>query len=439
MAESTRTRSGLSKAQTRATLALLSWNMALRSVFDTLSGATTFIFVAFALSIGVPKEKMGLINSLVGFACVLQMAGFMIGGKVRDKKRFVIVLALAEPVVLIAAVLLVPWLPPQWRIVSLGAAAFTAAAFLHITKPLADDWVASTVPSGVAGRYVSRRAQLLTLFTLGSMLLAGVIGDRLDQFSSQSIGLLIAVGGLFGLFAVMPLRGVSLTAMSAEARASWRDVGQVMRHKPFIRMMVAMLVMSLPFTIALPYYHVVHLTQLRMTKSAIATMLIGYMLVKLATYRVFGQWTDRLGARPVMAMACAVYCFFFVAYIFAPMTSPWLVAIAWILFASVGDALWLPGSYTALHQTVPHGTGRTAFFAMYNLLLLGLYAVGALLSVWMVAILHGWALAWGPLWITSFQLFYFLCTILMCACTLGAWILQVRTRGTTPSTARLRA
>jgi MFS family permease len=434
----TRHRTGLSKEQTRATLASLSWNMALRSVFDTLAGGTTFVFVAFALSVGVPKEKMGLVISLVGFACVLQLAGFMLGGKVRDKKRFVITLAVAEPVILIAAVLLVPWLPPGWRVVSLGAAAFTAAAFLHITKPLAEDWVASTVPSGVAGRYVSRRAQLLTCFTLGSTLLAGVIGDKLDTLNSQSIGLLIAVGGLFGLFAVLPLRGVNLPSMSAEARASWRDVGQVARHKPFKRMMGAMLVMSLPFTIAVPYYHVVHLEELHMSKSAIAAMQICYMLVKLASYGMCGRLVDRLGARPAMATACGVYILFFVSYMFAPGMSAWLVVGGWIFIASIGDALWLPGAYASLYGSVPRSDVRTAFFAIYNLLLLGMYAVGALVAVWLASLFKGQAIAWGPLWLGPFQIFYLLCMVLMCLCTFGAWLLPARSRAPARPTAELR-
>ena len=40
-----------------------------------------------------------------------------------------------------------------------------------------------------------------------------------------------------------------------------------------------------------------------------------------------------------MATACLIYIAFFVAYMFGPSTSAWVVVLAWVLVASLGDAL----------------------------------------------------------------------------------------------------
>ena len=75
---------------------------------------------------------------------------------------------------------------------------------------------------------------------------------------------------------------------------------------------------------------------------------------------------------------------------------------------------------------------------MYNLLLLGMYAVGALIAVWLVSLFSGAAMAWGPWWLTSFQIFYFLCAILMCISTFGAWLMPARTRTPPRAAEKLR-
>ena len=117
----------LSKKDTRSSLAWFNWNISLRGVFETICGGTTMVFVAYALVIGVPRDAMGYFSATIGFACILQLLCLPLVSRVRRRKRFILIVAVIEPLLLVAAVLLTPILPPALRPISLGLAVFLAA------------------------------------------------------------------------------------------------------------------------------------------------------------------------------------------------------------------------------------------------------------------------------------------------------------------------
>src|SRR5690242_12182778 len=115
MTQVQRVRTGLTKAQTRDTLGSLNVSMGLRAVYDQTTGASTLLFTAFALSLGVPGERMGVLASISTLACVLQVAGVMLTRHVSDKKGFVLTLSAVEPAIMVGAVLALPLLPQHMR------------------------------------------------------------------------------------------------------------------------------------------------------------------------------------------------------------------------------------------------------------------------------------------------------------------------------------
>ncbi|MCX5658381.1 MAG: hypothetical protein NTW19_01500, partial [Planctomycetota bacterium] len=201
-----RHRSGLTKAQTRRTLNSFILANASRAIFECISVGATITFSAFVLSLGVPKEKMGVFASCLAAACVLQVVSVELTRWIRDKKRFIITLAFAEPAILIAAVLLVPLAAPEHRLIVLAVASFVAAGALHLTLPVSEEWVATAVPSALRGRFIGRRMQWVNVVMATAMLSAAVLADGLAGLGSWGLAGILAVGGVFGLLAVVALR-----------------------------------------------------------------------------------------------------------------------------------------------------------------------------------------------------------------------------------------
>ena len=193
----------LTKRETRDSLGWFNWNVSLRGAFETICGGTTLVFTAFALAIGVPRDAMGYFSAVISCACIVQLLGMPLTNRVRRRKRFILAVALVEPLLLLAAVLVTPLLPAPWRPVSLGAALFVAAACLHLTRPFADDWLATTIPSGLRGRYIGRRIRVSSLAIIGSTLAVGAGVEVLGKDNTAGLAGLLVAGAVFGVLAAL--------------------------------------------------------------------------------------------------------------------------------------------------------------------------------------------------------------------------------------------
>lgn len=406
------------RKQTRASLASLNWSAGLRSVYDTTCGGTTFVFVAFALALGVRKEHMGFLTSIISLACILQILSLALTNVVRNQKAFVLALALTEPCVLIGTVLCLPFLPPGLRIGALGLAVALAAGSLHLTRPLLDNWVASTIPAGIRGRYLGRRFQAISVFTIISTLAVGFVVERLDKSSPFALGMVLAVGGMFGILSVFALGKAAMPAVSAAARVCRNDVKQAFHVRPFRRYLLGMLIYHLPFMLACPYYQVFNLRILEMRAGLIAAMSVGYYVVRILSMRVAGRLLDRRGARWLVLACGPVYVLFFLTFPFAGSGRAWPVLVAWAVVGAADAAFGLAAA-AALYSAAPETPARPTYFALNNLITIGLFGIGALIAVPLLELLREVSFTVGSFTIGQFHIFYGFCGLLMIPALFG--------------------
>ncbi len=95
-------------------LARFNWFAAFRSVAATVCAGSSMYFVAFALSLGVAETQMGWVAFVISLACVMQLVALPLANLVSDKKRYVLVFLVVEPLLFIMAVLLARSLPPEF-------------------------------------------------------------------------------------------------------------------------------------------------------------------------------------------------------------------------------------------------------------------------------------------------------------------------------------
>ena len=415
-------RSRLTKHETRRSLESFNWSLSFRSVFVTVCAGTSFVFTAFALSLGLPKERMGFITSLMSFACIIQTVSLIATTRVKDRKGFILSAAIAEPVLVMVAVVLVPYLPAGLRLFALGAAVFMAAASLHLTQPLTDEWLASTIPAEIRGRYLGRRFQIMSLVLIVTTLAVGAISEWIGKTNTVGLSKLLAAGGLFGVLSVLALRRATMPAVSATSRVEWRDIPRTFKGSAFRRYVLAVLIYSLPFLPSVPYYQVVNLEILRMRESFIGYMMGGYYIVKIVAMPWVGRYVDRKGARHAMLVFGPAYVLFFAGYALSTSGRVWPAVAAWAV-AGVADAAYLVAMTGALYAAVPDDPARPAYFAVSNLFSLATYGLGAVAAVPILEALQGVHLTIGPVRLEQFQCFFALCTVLMVPCIFGALLL----------------
>lgn len=434
MATAEKIETGLTKGEVRVSLTAYNWNISLRAIFEGVCGINTFVYVAFALALGLPKEKMGLVSTAVGVACLAQILSLFIVNYTTDRKAYVVTLAFIEPLVVLVAVVLAPYMPPSWRIVFLIVAAFVGAAFLHLTSPFVAEWLASTVPPGLRGRFLGRRFQVQQMFMAIAILASGFILEKIGRANVVGMSLLLAGGTVFGILAVLMLNRVSLPANSVTTTVSWASIKEVLRHRPFRLFLLAFLLIELPFYLACPYYQVFNLEVVRMRETHIAYMMALYTVVKITALPLWGKICDRGHMRAVAYASTAMYVIFFVAFPFTIPGRTWPLFLAWGL-AGLADAAYSVWPSMLLYNLLPASSARPAFFAILSVITVGLVGLGALCAVPILEYLKNIHLAFGGVALSHFHAFYIGIGIAMFFCAFGVRIYFIPVIPFSPSAA----
>lgn len=405
----------LSKMETRTSLAWFNWNLSLRGIFETICGGTTMVFVAFALSIGVPKNMMGYFSAAISVACVVQLLCLPLVSRVRNRKRFILTAASIEPLLLIFAVAITPFLPIALRSISLGIAVFLAAACLHLTRPFSEDWLATTIPSGLRGRYIGRRIRLSSLAIIAATLVVGYVVNIIGTENSVGLAILMIVGAGFGVAAALTLTRATMPVSNQSAQFDISSMREVLGTKPFMRLLMALVLFNLPFFLGVAYYHVFNLEVLKMSPWLISCMGVGYLLVKLFATPWFGKMCDRTGARKMLWATGPIYVVFFLCFSLAEPGRMWPMALAWA-FVALADGIYVVAITAVLYGSIPEQGLRPAYFALYNLVILGSFAIGGVLAVPLLPLLQQIDWSWSVFNLRGYHLFYAIMGVLMIPC-----------------------
>lgn len=409
----------LTKQETRSSLAWFNWNVSLRGVFETICGGTTMVFVAYALAVGVPRDAMGYFNAVLSVACIAQLLCLPLANRIRRRKRFILWLAITEPAFVLIAILSAPLLPPTFRPLMLCVAVFLAASCLHLTRPFADDWLATTIPSGLRGRFLGRRIRFTSLAIIATTLLVGFAVDMIGTRNTLGLAALLIVGAAFGIAAALSLGRVTMNEQIARPRYQLGEFATALRNPPFRRLLWGTLIITAPFFFAVAYYQVFNLEVLQMRPWLIATMGVGYLFVKLLLTPTFGKLCDRIGPQKMLWCAGPIYAAFFLCFPFADVGRVWPIILGWA-FVAIADGIYGVAVPSALYATIPAHGARPAYFALYNLISLGVFAIGGVLAVPLLGFLGDIKWSIGPAKLGGYHLFYALCGAVMIPCTAAA-------------------
>jgi MFS family permease len=395
---------------TRQSLESFNWNLSLRCVFDTICGMSGFVFVTFALGLGIPKESLGLLASIASFAALFQMLSLMALARIGDKKRYTIRLAIFEPLILIACVLLLPSLPQPLRFPVLGIAVFTAAAALNLTRPITDDWLASSIPDSIRGRYLGKRMQISSLILILAMAGTGFLARGLPKDNPMPYSLFMTAGALFAILAAFALSRAHLSEPARPDPFSWSVFPGLMKNRLFLGCLLVSLVYNIPFWFAMPYYQVVYLKVFHMSEIDIALMLVLYYIVKIACSPILGRWITRCGARSVIFWVTVPYLYLFFSFTICTPERTWPLWIGWI-GAALADTGFSLAITAALYEAVPRDGPRRPYFVTNNLMTFAVAGILTACSAGLTDLLKDQAWTLGSWHLGQFQILYLLCTL----------------------------
>ena len=258
-------------------------------------------------------------------------------------------------------------------------------------------WMTQWIPEGLRGRYLSRDQMSTALAVMGTTAVTAwffrdVAGN--GAFAGMFAGSFVA--GMVSLLFLQRIPDVPVPQTSREGRVPWREI---IFHPPFFRL----LVYNVVFQTAMAGGGLFWVPLLRDRFAFEDWRVFGMMAMWGAVVAValwsFGALADRVGSRPLLAVAGGIFMVHFAGWcsIAADVLPPTLWVIALVqMTAGLAGALFNLANTRLAMETVP-ATGRSHFFAVYtvvNNLVLGMMPVA-----WGLLIdgLAGWQHRWG-LW-----------------------------------------
>lgn len=410
MTTTSRLRPGLRLADIKQALTLFNWNVGLRSVYDYVCMVTGFLFIDYALSLGISKEMTGLFPAFVNLGGVLQLASLWIYNDVRRRKAFTLSLCYLEIIFTALAIIAGLFVPPQARLPVLAGLILLGVAASSLTRPTMDAWLASSIPERLRGRYLGIRYMVMSAVGAVGIYGIGTLAQRIPRNDTAGFALLLLVGCLFGATAIFFLHRIPMPHAENADAFHWRDLVDVLRNRPYIRFVLGMLIYEIPFFIGPVYYQVFYLRVLYMKESVISLVMVGYLAVKILLSPLFGRLVDRLGVRRLTLLVTPSYMLTFLGYMFCGPRNAWLIFILWAL-AGVGDGAFGVILYSALYATTPDTAKRQAFFAFYNLVMLLGTSIGAFAAVAIAEWLKDKSVTVGPFVLGQFHLLYAGCFV----------------------------
>ena len=410
-------------AGTRQTLRAFNWSIAIRGVYETICGNINFVFTAFALALGVTKESMGVFVSMLSFASVIQIAGGAAVNRVRDRKRLVIGLGLGEAAATVCMACALPVLPPAARPVLFAAIIFLKAAYAQLAAPVKEDWLASSIPGLLRGRYLGKCLQISGACTLAAYVATGLLGDAIDGMPGSGrltgFAVLLAAGGLIDAASLIPLARASMGGAVSTARLRLRSIPAILADKRFLLYVAGVAIVNLPFYFVIPYYQAYNIEVLKLSKTVITVMLIAYGATKLLFSSAWGRAVDRRGPRRTLVVVAALFVLCLFCYVLSAAFGMVAVFAAWFI-GGVADAGYLVAAPAALYRILPRAESRQAYFVFNNQIATLMSGVGALVAVPILTALSGQTLRVGQVSLGQFPLFFLGASLLMVPCTLGA-------------------
>jgi MFS family permease len=330
----------LSREEVMRGLRALTWEGIASTGFSSLTTST--FLVAFALALGADNFQIGVLASLPFITDLLQLPAVWLIEKVRRRKAIVLFPWLVSqllwiPIAFIPVVMNIPGKEAISMLLGL-------IAVRGVLNSLANcgwsSWMRDLVPQHILGRYFARRESLATAFAVVLGLSAGYFLDRWGLGQNEAIGYsLVFVIGLvfFGLSspALMAFIPEPMMPPVTCTRSSFSTtLATPLREKNYRHFMKFLLFWGFAANIAVPFFAVFMLQQLKLSVFAVITLTLVSEVFTVISLRFWGPLADKLGSRVVLYIS---------AFLFL------LVLGGWTIIAALGHHTFIIPILVILH------------------------------------------------------------------------------------------
>jgi MFS family permease len=357
--------------------------------YALMVGAGEVYFLADAVRLGASSLEQALVITLplcVGTLGPLLSLGLL--GRFHRRKAVVVSAAIMQALVLFTIVLsdgTGTLSPPVLIALASGYQVFAQAAGTAWAS-----WYGDLVPARLRGRYFATRNRIAQVATSGSLIVAGLLLQRLEPGSAGAVA--PGAGGLgyaiiFGAAGLFRLVSAVLLALSPEPSAQLLSN----RHEtlsfarsdealPVRRILLFAAALQLTVYMASPYFGPFMLEELRLSYAEYMAGSLAVVVLKFASLPSWGRLIDRYGARAAFLLAVVLVAL-------VPLPWLWVRGVAMVIVAQALSGLSWGGhevSQFSLLLETSQAQSRLHVFAMMSVFTGVAQLTGSLLGGWLL-------------------------------------------------------
>ena len=357
--------------------------------YALMVGAGEVYFLADAVRLGATSLEQALVITLplcVGTLGPLMALGLL--GRFRRRKAVVVSAATLQALILFTIVLTDTKGTLSPRVLIGLASAYQMCAQAAGTAWAS--WYGDLVPARVRGRYFATRNRIAQVATSGSLIVAGLLLQRLEPGSAGTVA--PGAGGLgyaiiFGGAGLFRLVSAVLLALSPEPPAQLlsdrRETLSFARSDealPVRRILLFAAALQLTVYMASPYFGPFMLEELRLSYTEYMAGSLAVVVLKFASLPSWGRLIDRYGARAAFLLAVVLVAL-------VPLPWLWVRGVAMVIVAQALSGLSWGGhevSQFSLLLETSHARSRLHVFAMMSVFTGVAQLTGSLLGGWLL-------------------------------------------------------
>lgn len=286
------------------------------------------ILVGYALALGASNAVIGLLAAVPFLAQLAQLPAIALVERFRAR-RAIAVAALSAARLLLLPLALLPLLGNPAAELSLLVAGTALSAGLGAVAACSwNSWIHQLVPRARLGAFFARRQLVATALSMVAGLAAGAFVDGWARWypsaSIYAFSLLFMLGLAAGAASTWYLARVPEPRMPAtERRVSFRDaLRQPFRDRNFKRLIIFLAAWNFAANLATPFFTVYMVEELALTMGAVTLLLVASQGANILVLNLWGQLSDRLTNKSVLATAAPVFLVSTLAWVFLKMPEP---------------------------------------------------------------------------------------------------------------------
>ncbi len=332
----------------------------------TVVGNFAPLFIVKALH--ATTAEVGMLSALPALATIIATwAGTWMMGRHAEKKGFCVLSTIAAR----CFYLVIAGLPLWVHGIALPLLVVIAIALMNVPQALsALSWqslIGDLIPPRRRAPFFGVRNRVTTVVALLATLIPGIVLQHFAPTLVWPYQVMFALSACFSVFEVLYLiwhKEPKNAAHAAPIHLGVREFATCLRVKPYRVFLLGALIFNLGWQLAWPLFTIYQIRDAGATAAWISAFNVAGQITQIATYRLWGRLSERIGNAPTFAIAC-------VGMAATPMLTilslnlPYLTAVNFVSGAfSAGVGLI---QFNQLLEAAPESE-RTRYIAHFNVL-----------------------------------------------------------------------